>query len=153
MNEISKTEETYLERIYDLIKEKGYANVVDIATVLNVKPPSVTSMLQKLDERNLVNYERYRGVTLTKKGEALGRSLENRHQTIRQFLEVLGVDKAIAEMDACEIEHTVHPETMEKLTKFLKFVQESPKSPKWLRHFRHYEKTGKHQCRETEQRD
>ncbi|MCP8311295.1 MAG: metal-dependent transcriptional regulator [Candidatus Methylarchaceae archaeon HK01B] len=150
MEELSKTEETYLERIYDLTKEKGYANVVDIAMALNVKPPSVTEMLQKLEKHNLVNYERYRGVTLTKKGEVLAKSLEQFHGTLRRFFEILGVDKTIADEDACEIEHSIHHETIEKLTKFLKFIQESPKHPKWLEHFRYYEKTGRYRCRETE---
>jgi DtxR family Mn-dependent transcriptional regulator len=149
MTLLSKTEESYLERIHELSKEKNYANVVDIAAAMNVKPSSVTYMLQKLDELGVVKYKRYRGVTLTQKGEALARSLNKRHKTLRNFLEILGVDKAIAEQDACEMEHSIHRETIDKLTKFLKFIEEAPKSPKWLEHFKHYEKTGKHPCPET----
>ncbi|MCP8323207.1 MAG: metal-dependent transcriptional regulator [Candidatus Methylarchaceae archaeon HK02M2] len=150
MEEPSKAEETYLERIYELTKDKGYTNVVDIATVLKVKPPSVTEMLQKLQKHKLVNYKRYRGVTLTQKGKVYAKKLEQRHETIRKFLEILGVDETIADVDACEIEHIIHHETIEKLIKFLKFIQESPRSPKWLEHFRYYEKTSKHRCQETE---
>ena len=151
MHPLSKTEESYLEKIYELVKEMGYANVVDIAEAVHVKPPSVTNMLQKLDEHGLVAYKRYRGVTITQKGEALATTLKQRHETLRSFFETLGVDHDIAEEDACEMEHTIHPETIEKLTKFLKFIQEAPKNQKWLDHFKHYDKTGKHKCLETKQ--
>ena len=46
----SQTAEDYLERIHELIEEKGYARVVDIASSLDVKQASVTSMVQKLGE-------------------------------------------------------------------------------------------------------
>ena len=142
MYPLSKTEESYLERIYELIDEKGFANVVDIAVAMKVKPPSVTNMLQKLDEHGLVAYKRYRGVTLTKKGEALATTLKYSHDTLRSFFEVLGVNKTIAEEDACEIEHIVHCETIEKLKKFLKFIEETTKSTNWFKNFKYFEKNG-----------
>ena len=46
----SQSAEEYLERIHELIEEKGYARVVDIASSLQVKQASVTSMVQKLGE-------------------------------------------------------------------------------------------------------
>jgi len=59
--------EDYLEVIYGLIQTKGYARAVDIAEQLGVKTPSVTAMVQKLDDMGLVVYERYRGLTLTER--------------------------------------------------------------------------------------
>jgi len=59
--------EDYLEVIYGLIQTKGYARAVDIAEQLGVKSPSVTAMVQKLDDMGLVVYERYRGLTLTER--------------------------------------------------------------------------------------
>lgn len=143
---LSKAEETYTKAIFNLTKEKGYANTMAIATALGVKPPSVTGMLRKLRKRKLINYERYRSITLTANGEALAEMLEHRHETIKQFLKILGVEERIADEDSCEIEHVVHNETMEKLTEFVAFTQGSPKSPRWLEHFKYYGKTGKRRC-------
>ena len=64
----SQTAEDYLERIHELIEEKGYARVVDIASSLAVRQASVTSMVQKLDELGYLNYEKYRGLVLTDAG-------------------------------------------------------------------------------------
>jgi Mn-dependent DtxR family transcriptional regulator len=57
--------EDYLERIYKLIDEKGYARVSDIAEGLEVHPSSVTKMIQKLDKDQYLIYEKYRGLVLT----------------------------------------------------------------------------------------
>lgn len=59
--------EDYLERIYQLIEEKGYARVSDIADTLEVHPSSVTKMVQKLDKSGYVIYEKYRGSSLQQK--------------------------------------------------------------------------------------
>ena len=74
----SQSAEDYLERIHELIQEKGYARVVDIASSLQVKQASVTSMVQKLGELGYINYEKYRGLILTDKGreEALQWALQ-----------------------------------------------------------------------------
>ena len=60
--------EDYLEQIYMLIEEKGYARVSDIAELLGVHPSSVTKMVQKLDREEYLVYEKYRGLMLTAKG-------------------------------------------------------------------------------------
>ena len=60
--------EDYLEVIYELIKQKGYATMVDISNYLNVSSPSVTKMIQRLDESGYLDYEKYRGIRLTDDG-------------------------------------------------------------------------------------
>ena len=50
--------EDYLEVIYELIGQKGYATMVDISNYLNVSSPSVTKMIQRLDETGYLNYEK-----------------------------------------------------------------------------------------------
>ncbi len=141
---LSESMEDYLEIIYRLEEKKGFARTSDISSFFGHKPSSVTGMLQKLDEQGLVNYEKYRGVTLTAKGKQLAKDVSRRHETLVSFLKVLGIDKEIAEEDACRIEHAVHKETIERLRKFVSFVQKAPKDPKWLRHFEYFIKTGKH---------
>ena len=140
---LSECEESYVETIYDLIQRHGYARVVDIAEALKVKPPSVTNMLQKLDDQKFVNYKKYRGVVLTSKGRLLAKTLERHHHALRSFLTIIGVSEEIADKDACEIEHKIDRETIEKLAKFVEFVQSAPETPHFLAHFKQYDKTGK----------
>ena len=49
------SDEDYLEVIAELVELKGYATTLDISRFMNVSPPSVTKMLQKLDEKNILN--------------------------------------------------------------------------------------------------
>jgi DtxR family Mn-dependent transcriptional regulator len=142
-NKLSESEEGYVETIHSLIKEHGYARVADIATILNVKPPSVTNMLRRLDGQKFVEYKRYRGVVLTTKGRLLAEALEKRHWALKEFLTMIGVSDENAEKDACEIEHKINRETVEKLAKFVEFVQSSQRTPLFLKHFKHFEETGK----------
>ena len=139
--------EDYLEVIYDLISKKGYARIVEIAERLNVRPPTVTEMIKKLSEKGLLVHEKYRGFTLTEEGERIAKAVQRRHETIANFLMILGVDKEIAEQDACKMEHDLHPMTLERFTKFVEFVQNAPQDPEWLEHFEHYVKTGEHKCK------
>ena len=149
---LSESEQSYVETIHSLIKEHGYARVADIAATLNVKPPSVTSMLQKLDEQKYVNYTRYRGVILTRKGKTLAETLERRHKALKIFLTMIGVSEENAEKDACEIEHKINRETVEMLAKFVEFVQSAPRTLPFLEHFKYYYRTGKRpkQCKAKE---
>ena len=81
----SQSAEDYLERIHELIEDKGYARVVDIASSLKVKQASVTSMVQKLGEAGYLKYEKYRGLILTNKGREVARRIHSRHETLSRF--------------------------------------------------------------------
>ena len=118
--------EDYLEVVYDLIQKKGYARSADIAELLEVKRPSVTSMLQKLDRMQLIKYERYRGLVLTEKGERMARFTQQKHLTLIKFLRILGVDEKTARLDAEGIEHHVHRSTIDRIDRFLDFVDKHP---------------------------
>lgn len=97
--------EDYLERIYKLIDEKGYARVSDIAEGLEVHPSSVTKMIQKLDKDNYLIYEKYRGLVLTNKGKKMGKRLVDRHQLLESFLMTIGVQNENIYQDVEGIEH------------------------------------------------
>ena len=118
--------EDYLEMIYVLIKEKGYATTIDIASCFNVKPPAVTAMMQRLDQDGFVAYEKYRGVQLKSKGERIAKFIINRHKTISKFLRMLGVDRKTVQKDIEVIEHVIDEKTMNCISKFLKFAEENP---------------------------
>lgn len=127
--------EDYLEVIYVLIKEKGYATTIDISDYMNVRSPTVTKMLQKLHSDSLLEYEKYRGVKLTTKGEELAKSVTNRHQILVNFLKLLGADTETAHREAEGIEHYISPQTLRRLAKFVSLVEERPD---WYRVLREY---------------
>jgi len=128
--------EDYLETIYELIQEKGYARVSDIAAALDLQPSSVTRMVQKLDEQQYVIYERYRGLVLTAKGEQIGRQMRRRHRTLEQFLRLIGVeDEEIIQQDVEGIEHHVSLTTMNALRRVVEFLDDHPE---WLQALARY---------------
>jgi Mn-dependent DtxR family transcriptional regulator len=125
--------EDYLEKIYELIKVKGYARVSDIAVELNLQPSSVTKMVQKLAEAGYINYERYRGLVLTPAGEALGEAMKDRHAMLEEFLRIIGVPEETLRRDVEGIEHHVSPATVEALQGLTTFFQQSPEHREALR--------------------
>src|SRR5215210_5375482 len=119
--------EDYLEVIYELIQYKGYATTIDISEYLNVSSPSVTKMVQKLNESGHLNYEKYRGISLTHEGLLVAKSIRERHGLLADFFKMIGVDEDSANKDAEGIEHHLHPETLKKLEEFIKIVKRNPK--------------------------
>src|SRR5688500_8885153 len=85
--------EDYIERIYNLIHLKGYAGLLDISVNLLLHPSAVTKMVQKLDRDGYLDYEKYRGFILTKKGNKIGKKLVECHDLLEEFLEIIGVDE------------------------------------------------------------
>ncbi len=122
--------EDYLEIVYELIKEKGYATTTDISNYLHVRAPTVTRMIQKLHDDEFLVYEKYRGIKLTSKGEKLAKSVREKHGVLADFLRLLGIDEQTAHRDAEGIEHYLHPETLDRLESFVSFVKENPD---WLK--------------------
>ncbi len=117
--------EDYLETIYELVQHKGYATLADIAEYLNVQPPSVTTMMRRLDESGLLNYEKYRGIQLTEKGMDIAKIIHDRHSILSEFLKMIGVSEKIANEDAESMEHHLHPQTMHKLTELMRILKVS----------------------------
>ncbi|MBM3833716.1 MAG: transcriptional regulator MntR [Verrucomicrobia bacterium] len=122
----SQSAEDYLERIHELIEEKGYARVVDIASSLRVKQASVTSMVQKLGELGYLNYEKYRGLILTEKGRAVACNVQKRHETLSRFFSLLGLDLDTQKLDIEGIEHHLSPATVEVLADLAHFFEQNP---------------------------
>ena len=122
----SQSAEDYLERIHELIEEKGYARVVDIAGSLDVKRASVTSMVQKLGDLGYLDYVKYRGLVLTEKGRAVATSVQRRHETLARFFSLLGLDAETQQRDIEGIEHHLSPATVVVLADLAKFFEGSP---------------------------
>lgn len=124
----SQSAEDYLERIQELMDEKGYARVVDIANSLDVKQASVTNMVQKLAEMGYLDYEKYRGLTLTEKGSAVAAQVQKRHATLARFFSLLGLDELTQLKDIEGIEHHLSQETVECLDELAIFFEKNPKT-------------------------
>jgi len=118
--------EDYLERIYMLIDEKGYARVSDIAEGLEVHPSSVTKMIQKLDKDNYLIYEKYRGLIMTSKGKKMGKRLADRHQLLENFLHTIGVQADNIYKDVEGIEHHLSWDSITCIETLVEYFNRDP---------------------------
>ncbi|PMC39586.1 transcriptional regulator MntR [Bacillus sp. UMB0899] len=115
--------EDYIEQIYLLIEDKGYARVSDIAEALSVHPSSVTKMVQKLDKDEYLIYEKYRGLVLTNKGKKIGKRLVYRHELLEQFLHIIGVDEDKIYDDVEGIEHHLSWNAIDRIGDLVQYFE------------------------------
>ncbi|MFO8048352.1 MAG: metal-dependent transcriptional regulator [Desulfosudaceae bacterium] len=126
---LSESLEDYLEVILRLETTNKVARQKDIAEALDVQRGSVTGALKVLAEKDLVNYEPYSYITLTKKGKKIAREIERRHTVIKDFLSrVLRIDHEKADTTACHMEHVMDTATVDSLVKFIEFVDNCPRT-------------------------
>jgi DtxR family Mn-dependent transcriptional regulator len=122
------SEENYIKVIYhlSLVSPKG-VNTNAIAGMLDTKASSVTDMLKKLSEKELVAYQKYQGVSLTEKGFYSAKMIVRKHRLWEVFL----VDKLNFSWDevheiAEELEHIKSENLINKLDEFLDFPSFDP---------------------------
>ncbi len=115
--------EDYLEAIFVLSKDRGYARTCEIAKTLKVSPSSVVEMVGKIAKINLVIWKRYEGVYLTPQGRIHGEIVHIRHETLRRFFEFIGVSHEIADTEACIIEHELSPVTTTAIGNLVRFLE------------------------------
>ncbi|MEX0862381.1 metal-dependent transcriptional regulator [Nitrosopumilus sp.] len=119
--------EDYLEIISELVELKGYATTLDISRYMHVSAPSVTKMLQRLDEGEFLEYEKYHGINLTNKGKQIAEGIRQKHGILLEFFEILGIGFDTANQDTEGIEHHLNPKTIKQLRKFITFLKANPK--------------------------
>ena len=120
MDNLSTTEENYIKTIYHLQQADSTVSTNDVAAKLNTKAASVTDMLKRLNTKQVLNYEKYRGFSLSDEGERVALGIVRKHRLWEFFLvEKLqfGWDEvhAIAE----ELEHITSKVLIERLDNFL----------------------------------
>jgi DtxR family transcriptional regulator, manganese transport regulator len=123
----SESTEDHLERIQELVDQKGYARVADLAASLHLSRSAVSNMVRRLARRGFVNYEKYRGFTLTGDGRAVADHIKVRHQTLTDMLELLGLGPDTVKQEVEAIEHHLKPETLQVLSKLVQFWRRQPK--------------------------
>ncbi len=138
VTQLSATQEDYLEAIYRLEMQRGAVRVKDIANLLKVKMPSVTSALQTLSEQNVVTHEKYEAIEFTPSGRKLAKEIYRTHQGLREFLaDILQLDPKVAEQQACQMEHALSPEALRRLLVLIDFIKRCPRGgADWLEHLK-----------------
>ncbi len=120
-------EENYLKSIYHLSLNDSNVSTNQIAAASNTKAASVTDMLKKLADKELINYEKYQGVTLTSSGEKIALHIIRKHRLWEYFL----VEKLHFKWDevhdmAEEMEHISSVELIDRLDKFMDYPKHDP---------------------------
>ena len=128
MKQYSLSEENYLKSIFHLEqKAQGSVSTNDIAEKMETKASSVSDMIRKLGEKDLVDYVKYQGVTLTKKGRDTALRVIRKHRLWEVFL----VEKLDFQWDevhdiAEELEHIESEELITRLDAFLGYPKFDP---------------------------
>ena len=116
----SQSEEDYLKALYHLEMDFNAVSTNSIANFLDMKPSSVTDMLKKLAEKKFINYQKYKGTSLTKKGKLIALSIIRKHRLWETFLvEKLGFGWDQVHTIAEQLEHIKSDELIENLDNFL----------------------------------
>lgn len=133
---VSASLEDYLEALYLIIEAKQGVRVVDVARKLDVKKSSVTEALKALSQKGLVNYGKYDVISLTEEGKKLAKRVADKHSILLNFFtNILGSDSSDSEESACEIEHVISDELLNRLISFIQYC-EKPENKKFISNFK-----------------
>jgi len=125
MDALSESAEMMIKNINELASGGERVRTSDLSDKTELKPASVTEMIQRLGEIGLVDYEPYHGVHLTKQGQHVADVIEHRFNILQRFLtDVLGVEKEEAADVACRMEHILTKDVESRLTNFLGDTQD-----------------------------
>lgn len=124
----SQTEENYLKAIFTIsANNNSLASTNAISKKMSTSAASVTDMLKRLADKDLIHYEKYKGVSLTKKGQSIATDLVRKHRLWEVFLvEKLGFAWDEVHEIAEELEHIQSPVLVERLDSFLNFPKFDP---------------------------
>lgn len=123
----SLAEENYLKALYLIAGDAGTVNVNDLSKHLNIKMPTVNSMMKKLYEKKLVEYESYKPIKLTKEGRKQAALIIRKHRLTEMFLvEKMGFGWEEVHEIAEQIEHLHSPMFFDKMDAILGFPKSDP---------------------------
>lgn len=116
-----ESEEMYLETIFLLKKKKANVRSVDIVDALNYAKSSVSKAVNLLVKKGYITLDRVSGdIDFTAEGKERAEKIYERHEVLTRALEKIGADPAMAEENACRIEHVVSDELFEIIKAFVK---------------------------------
>ena len=121
---ISAVQEDYLEAILALEADHGRVRVRDLADRLSVHKSTVTAALKILTDKDLIEYEPYGRIVMTRTGRRAAERVSADHAVVKTFLtEVLLIDGATAEENACRMEHVMDRDVLNRLISFAAFLE------------------------------
>ena len=106
--------------------QKGYARVSDVAEELGLTLSTVSNMVRRLASRGFLNYEKYRGFSLTAEGRAVAARIKARHETLTELFGLLGLEPETVKQEVEDIEHHLRPQTLEVLAKLVSYWKSRP---------------------------
>src|ERR1700752_2320289 len=113
---LTRSVEDYLKVIYHLSSQGGFATTSDIASKLDVAPPSVSGMVKRLSDTGLIEHVPYRGVQLTAQGRRVALQMIRRHRILESYLtSKLGYDWGDVHVEAEQLEHAVSEKLIERM--------------------------------------
>lgn len=115
----SEVAEDYVEAIADAIAVNGVCRSMDLVKQFAVTHATVNNTIARLQRDGLVSTEPYQPIELTTAGKRLATASRKRHETVRLFLEAIGVSPQTAEIDSEGIEHHVSKETLRAMQRIL----------------------------------
>ena len=117
---VSKALEEYLKTMYVLKKQNGNVRVTDVANKMNCTKASVNKAIHNLKDNQLLEYESYGTIELTKEGEDLAKKILEAYDIVYLFLkDVLNIDEEEAAQEAEKIKLAIKDETINKLAKYV----------------------------------
>lgn len=121
---LSLKQQTYLETVYDLSLKGGHTHIKLIAEKLSKRMPSVTEAMRKLADKNLINYDVRKNISLTSFGWKMAKELDERHNILADFYcKILGCPFSKAQNIACKVEHIVDTTFCSRLAGFASFIR------------------------------
>ena len=115
----NESSEDYLEAILQLSDKLPVVRSVDIAEYMGYKKSSVSVAMKKLRESECINTDKSGFITLTEKGREIALRIYERHRFMTDWLISLGVEKDVAEEDACMMEHDMSIATFNAIKKYV----------------------------------
>lgn len=116
---LTESQEDYLEMIYRLYLDRKRVRISELANNLNVRYSSCSKMVNKLQEKELLIFPKYKDITLTEKGITMGKYLLKRHEVLTRFFVML--NKANYSLEQVEkIEHFIDYVTISNIEELIK---------------------------------
>ncbi len=120
-NVITHSAAHHLLAIQELLVQRGYARVTDVAKYLDITTGSASTNLKSLKNKGMVAEDDNRFLSLSPEGSKLANAILHRRKILQNFfISVLGVAPQQAEVDACKTEHLLSKETTDKMSGFAK---------------------------------
>jgi DtxR family Mn-dependent transcriptional regulator len=123
----SQTEENYLKSLYSLTLDKEEVNASELSSLLHVSLPTVNSMIKNLERQGLVNYEKYKPVSLTEKGKKEAALILRKHRLTEMYLvNKMGFGWEEVHDIAEQLEHITSTKLFDRMDELLEYPKTDP---------------------------